>query len=113
MRLTQRIRRLVPALLAAVVLLASIAGTAHTHAVAASGVAAVSAGASQATPGASFDLDCALCAAAARLSQGTGLAPARAPDLALARFHGQYAGEVALVGVDLAPRTARAPPRLG
>ncbi|HEU4431437.1 MAG TPA: hypothetical protein VFT98_21940 [Myxococcota bacterium] len=114
MRLSQQLRRLGPALLAAALLLASLASAAHTHLGAGTAESAIASTApQQATPAASFDLDCALCAAASRLAHGTSLAPARLPDLALARFHAHHAGDVAPPRVDLARREARAPPRLG
>jgi hypothetical protein len=113
MRIAQQLRRLGPALLAAAVLLASLASAAHTHLGAGATSVAFTSSAPPAAPASNVDLDCALCAAASRLAHGTALAPARLPDLALARFHVHHAGDVAPPRVELARREARAPPRLG
>ena len=96
------------------VLFASLASAGHTHATAASAGASLTArSAPQSEPAANVDLDCALCAAAARLAHGTSLALAALPDLALARFHAHHAGDVAPESAPLGQREARAPPRLG
>jgi len=113
MRNDARLRRLGPALLAALVLCASLASGAHSHVSATARTAERAVDVPCETTGAATaDLDCALCAAAARLAHGASAAltlPA-APTVSGRSVH--IARSVAPPRVDLAPREARAPPRL-
>jgi hypothetical protein len=115
MRALAHKRRLASALLAGLVLCASLASAGHTHAAAAAEAGAVAAREAQPVDAglASGELDCALCAAGARLGHGAGWTHPCAvvgPRCALA----------SRAAAILAPRCAlfaralsRAPPRLG
>ena len=112
MRLVPRLRRLGPALLAALVLAVSLASAAHTHAVAARATALQSA-----TTAAAFhagaDLDCALCASASRLGHGAASAPLAFGELSLQRVSAAGLSRVAPPRTPLDRSEARAPPRQG
>ena len=113
MRIAQQIRRLAPAFLAALVLCASLASAAHSHASASGQAAAIAADPQHASRALGADLDCALCAASARLAHGAITAPTPSPELAPDRFHPPRAGDVAAQRIALSRTEARAPPRLG
>jgi hypothetical protein len=115
MRSLAQQRRLASALLAGLVLCASLASAGHAHAAARTEESAVAArGAQPLDAGqASGELDCALCAAGARLSHGTAsthpCAVVAPPCTAASRAAAILAPRCAL----FASALSRAPPRLG
>lgn len=110
MRLVQRFRRLGPAFLAALVLVASLASAGHAHAAVARTLTVQSAAEDVRT---AVDLECALCASAQRLGHGVRSLHIAAPLLTHRHLHprGTDSGGLARVGLDLSE--ARSPPRHG
>jgi hypothetical protein len=113
MRIASRIRRLAPALLAALVLCVSLASASHAHGPALGPEPRLAEQAQQAESAGAADLDCALCAAAARLSHGAASTPVPVADGALQRFTGLAHDEIAPRCAPLSRAESRAPPRLG
>jgi hypothetical protein len=115
MRFTGSLRRIASALVAALVLSASLAGSGHAHAALAHAGDALSAGAEPARGDASAlpNLDCALCATATRLAQGAALTPAPPLDVAAPRVRAPEPDATAPRAARLAPADSRAPPRIG
>ena len=113
MRTAARLRRLSSALLAALVLCASLASAAHSHAGATTHAPEIAVDAPQGTGAASADLDCALCAAAARLAHGAHAAFALPVALDASGCPAPHGLDAVPPRIDLAQREARAPPQLG
>jgi hypothetical protein len=113
MRIALELRRLAPAVLAALVLCASLAGASHAHGAAVGHGPQLAAQGPRAESAGGADLDCALCAAAARLSHGATSPPVPIADGALQRFTGLAQREIVPRCAPLSRTESRAPPRLG
>lgn len=111
MRLAQRLQRLGPAFLAALVLVASLASAGHAHGVAAPAIAIQAAADSDATT--AGDLQCALCANAQRLGHGEFAAHVAPAPIAHLHLHQSRADLGAIPRIDLDLSEARSPPRHG
>ncbi|MBM4384491.1 MAG: hypothetical protein FJ091_14140 [Deltaproteobacteria bacterium] len=112
MRFASLARRFVPTLFAALVLLATLASSAHTHATPARGPA-LAAEAAGAAHGSVADFGCALCAHGERLAHGAALAPASATVVGLGRGLTRVCERSSPPRVLLERLAPRAPPRIG
>jgi hypothetical protein len=116
MRVVAPLRRLASALVAALVVCASLVGAGHTHASSHAGGPTLSASADAPHGGSgakASELDCALCAAAARLAHGAASCAAALSDPAPQRFCAPRHAGPAPRSALLARCESRAPPRLG
>jgi len=113
MRIALELGRLAPAILAALVLCVSLASASHAHGAAIGHGPQLAAQAPRAESAGAADLDCALCAATARLSHGAASPPVPIADGALQRFSGLAHRESVPRCAPLSLTESRAPPRLG
>ncbi len=112
MRTFGQIRRLAPALLAALVLCVSVASAGHAHGAAHACGPRIAADVPRAGLSGAADLDCALCAAAARLAAGAVSAPVPAVDGSPQGLAGLERREAVPRAASLSRAESRAPPRL-